>query len=61
MKPLRRKPKTLAEKIISDILEKGLGDSTWAEKYPDAYDELFLYEKDMAIHADKIIKRAKKK
>ena len=35
------------KEIISEILDKGLADSTFREKFPKAYDELLNYRRDM--------------
>ncbi len=37
---------TLPEKVVGEILDKGLADSTWQEEYPAAYTELLTYRKD---------------
>lgn len=37
----------LAKIIVSDILDKGLADSTWRDNNPSAYAELLEYRADM--------------
>jgi len=51
----------LAQKIIDDILDKGLADSTFRDKYPEAYEELLFYRVDMVTKVTKIITKENKK
>jgi len=39
--------KTLEQKVVSEILDKGLADSTWREQYPAAYIDLLTYREDL--------------
>lgn len=49
--------KTTEEKVVNAILDKGLADSTFREKFPDAYDELLFYRADMEADAGRVIRR----
>jgi len=35
------------KQIVSEILDKGLADSTWREQYPQAYENLLTYREDL--------------
>ena len=39
--------KTLEQRVISEILDKGLAESTWREQYPEAYTDLLTYREDL--------------
>jgi len=41
------KQETIARRIVSDILDKGLAHSTFRDKYPQAYLELLDYREDL--------------
>jgi hypothetical protein len=45
------------EMIVREILYKGLADSTFREKFPEAYKELLFYQEDLEASARKILKR----
>lgn len=47
----------ISEKIIDTILEKGLGHSTFLDRYPDAYNDLLKYRKDMIHDAKTTLKK----
>lgn len=48
-------PNKLAQKIVNDILDKGLGQSTFKERFPEAYRELLVYRTDMVLDAERVI------
>ena len=56
----RIKPETVAKNIVTEILDRGLADSTFRDKHPDAYDELLEYRADLEASAIKILKRNRK-
>lgn len=37
----------IAMRVVVEILDKGLADSTWREQFPDAYKELLEYRQDL--------------
>lgn len=39
--------KELSSRVMTNLLEHGLGNSTWKDMYPDAYAELLKYQEDM--------------
>ncbi len=53
------KRKTIEQKIISEILDKGLAESTFRENYPKAYDELLCYRVDLELSVHRILKKHK--
>ena len=53
------KRKTVEQKIITEILDKGLADSTFREFYPKAYDELLCYRADLETSVTRILKKHK--
>lgn len=44
-----------AKKIIDEVLDKGLAESTWRECYPDAYRDLLMYREDLELSAKKVL------
>lgn len=55
----KMKRKTIEQKIISDILDKGLAESTFRELHPEAYDELLCYRTDLELSVYKTLKKHK--
>lgn len=53
------KRKTVEQKIITEILDKGLADSTFREKFPEAYEELLFYREDLEASVTRILKKHK--
>ena len=53
------KRKTIEQKIISEILDKGLADSTFRDNFPKAYDELLRYRVDLELSVSKTVKKHK--
>jgi len=53
------KRKTIEQKVISEILDKGLADSTFRDNYPEAYDELLHYREDLEASVFRILKKHK--
>lgn len=53
------KRKTIEQKVISEILDKGLADSTFRDLYPKAYDELLHYRADLEADVLLILKKHK--
>jgi hypothetical protein len=51
--------KTLAVRAVNEILDKGLSDSTFSEKFPTAYQELCHYRADMAGSIEKVLVRSR--
>ncbi len=49
----------LAKRIVTTILRKGLAGSTWRDQFPEAFDDLLYYEKDMIANATDLLKRSK--
>lgn len=48
----------LARNIVKEILDHGLADSTWRDKFPEAYEELVRFRKDMERSVSNKIKEA---
>jgi len=48
--------KTVEQKIVSAILDKGLADSTFRELYPKAYRELLHYRADLEADVKRMLK-----
>ena len=46
------------KKIVSEILFVGLFDSTWREKYPEAYVELLKYRADLEESVRNVVYRS---
>lgn len=46
-----------SEKVVIEILDNGLGNSTWRETFPDAYNQLLKYRKDMEHNVRDILIR----
>ena len=44
-----------AKCIICKILKDGLGNSSFRDKFPEAWEELVLYQNDMADHLHKLV------
>ncbi len=53
------KKKTIEQKIVSEILDKGLAKSTFRDNYPKAYDELLCYRVDLELSVCRILKKHK--
>ena len=49
--------KTTEEKVVNAILDKGLADSTFREKFPEAYEELLWYREDLEESVRRVIRR----
>ncbi len=49
-----------SKKIVNEILDKGLAQSTWAETFPDAFEQLKKYRKDMKVGTRDILIRDRK-
>lgn len=46
----------VAGHIVTEILDVGLAESTWAGQFPEAYKELLKYRPDMIASARKFVK-----
>lgn len=53
---IKAEVKLIAERIVEEVLNKGLGDSTWRDIFPDAFDGLFAYQPDMEAQVAEILK-----
>ncbi|KKN25201.1 hypothetical protein LCGC14_0887270 [marine sediment metagenome] len=53
---LNEKAAEVPKKVVGEILDKGLVDSTWRETYPDAYTELLTYRKDLEASVRSVLK-----
>jgi len=51
----------LAQKIMSEILDKGLSDSTFRDNYPAAYDHLRHYRLDMECDVESVLDKQEPK
>lgn len=47
----------IANRVVNDILDKGLAKSTWRDKFPEAYETLLEYRVDMVDSVQPIIKK----
>lgn len=48
----------VAERVITEILDKGLADSTWRTEHPEAYDNLVKYYRpDLEGSVERVLKR----
>lgn len=48
---------TLEKCIIEEILYEGLGNSTWRDNFPEAYNALLKYAEDMENTVREVIKK----
>lgn len=49
-------PSVFAQRVTAEILDWGLGHSTWAEQFPEAYGLLVKWHRlDIAASVDKIL------
>lgn len=51
----------LGRRAATEILDKGLADSTFREKFPKAYDELLHVRSDIAASITTVLNRSKLK
>lgn len=51
--------KTMYEEIVSEILDTGLGWSTFRDNYPEAYNNLLYYRRDMEESVKKVLEKKK--
>lgn len=51
----------LGRRAAAEILNKGLADSTFREKFPEAYIELQYVQKDIAASITTVLNRSKLK
>ncbi len=50
----------LGRRSAAEIIDKGLADSTFRDKFPKAYDELLYVREDIALSITKVLNRSKK-
>ena len=55
------KNEILGRRAADEILDKGLADSSFRDKFPEAYDELQYVRKDIAGSIAKILRRSRLK
>jgi hypothetical protein len=48
-------PDSLASNIVSEILDKGLAESTFKDNHPEAYEELLRYRPEMIASVEKVM------
>lgn len=54
------KRKELAKKVVNELLDNGLGQSTWRDNNIHAYYELLKYRDDIELSVEKVLKEEKK-
>lgn len=59
---VEREEKKVAEKIVEEILDEGLADSTWRDMFPEAYVDLRdSYREDLEGSVEMILKNLRNK
>lgn len=46
---------SIAKKVVNEILDHGLADCTWREKFPEAYKSLLEYREDLEASVEMFI------
>lgn len=47
----------LAHRIVKEILDKGLAESTWRDNFPEAYDALVHYRLDLEGSCRQVLRK----